>query len=171
MESILNRVYQALMVLACLSMLAAFGSILLGVAARELRWNILGLDAYAGYSIAAALFLALPSTLRQGDHIRVSLLINKLGSKAQNLMEYLCLAMATGVTGYVAWYACRLAWVSYITHDVSPSADATPLWIPQISMALGCIGFCIAFLHAWVARVQGGAFFVVNASDDMTRTE
>ena len=171
MQSMLNRFYQVLMALACLSMLAAFGSILFGVAAREFKWNIQGLDAYAGYSIAAALFLALPSTLRQGDHIRVTLLMQRLSSKTQNILEHVCLAMATGITAYVAWYACRLVWVSYITHDVSPGADASPLWIPQLTMALGCIGFFISFLHAWVARFQGSAFFIVHASGEMARTE
>ncbi len=171
MQLWLNRFYQALMALACLSMLAAFGSILLGVAARELRWDIQGLDAYAGYSIAAALFLALPSTLRQGDHIRVTLVMAKLSSKAQNALEHACLGMASCITAYVAWYACRLVWVSYATHDVSPGADASPLWIPQLSMALGCIGFCISFVHAWVARLQGSAFFIGHASGEMARTE
>jgi TRAP-type C4-dicarboxylate transport system permease small subunit len=171
MNTLLNRFYQALMALACLSMLAAFVSIMLGVAAREFHWDIQGLDAYAGYSIAAALFLALPSTLRQGDHIRVTLLMQKLSSKVQNALEHFCLALACAISAYVAWYACRLVWVSIITHDVSPGADASPLWIPQLSMALGCIGFFIAFLHAWVARIQGHEFFVVNASGEMARTE
>jgi TRAP-type C4-dicarboxylate transport system permease small subunit len=49
----------------------------------------------------------------------------------------------------------RAVWLSYITHDVSPAADATPLWIPQLSMALGCIGFALVFLDAIVARWQG----------------
>jgi TRAP-type C4-dicarboxylate transport system permease small subunit len=171
MNTLLNRFYQALMALACLSMLAAFVSIMLGVAAREFHWDIQGLDAYAGYSIAAALFLALPSTLRQGDHIRVTLLMQRLSSKVQNALEHFCLALACAISAYVAWYACRLVWVSIITHDVSPGADASPLWIPQLSMALGCIGFFIAFLHAWVARIQGHEFFVVNASGEMARTE
>jgi TRAP-type C4-dicarboxylate transport system permease small subunit len=171
MNAALNRFYQALMALACLSMLAAFGSIMLGVAARELRWDIQGLDAYAGYSIAAALFLALPSTLRQGDHIRVTLLMQRLSSKVQNALEHFCLALASVITAYVTWYACRLVWVSYITHDVSPGADASPLWIPQLSMALGCIGFFISFLHAWIARVQGSSFFVAHATGEMARTE
>jgi TRAP-type C4-dicarboxylate transport system permease small subunit len=171
MQNLLNRFYQTLMALACVSMLAAFGSIMLGVAAREMRWDIQGLDAYAGYSIAAALFLALPSTLRQGDHIRVTLLMQKLSSKVQNVLEHFCLLLASSITGYVAWYACRLVWVSYITHDVSPGADASPLWIPQLTMALGCMGFFISFIHAWVARLQGSPFFVVNDSGEMARTE
>ncbi|HVL44901.1 MAG TPA: TRAP transporter small permease, partial [Acidovorax sp.] len=53
-------------------------------------------------------------------------------------------------------------WISYITHDISPAADASPLWIPQISMAMGCIGFALAFAHALVLRFQGTAFMAVS---------
>jgi TRAP-type C4-dicarboxylate transport system permease small subunit len=165
----LSRFYQALMALACLSMLAAFVSIMLGVAARELGWNIQGLDAYAGYSIAATLFLALPATLQNGDHIRVNLLLNRLPAKAANVMEHVCLLGASGIALYLAWFALRLVWVSYTTHDVSPSADATPLWIPQLTMLVGCIGLAVAFLHAWVARLRGAHFFA--NSGEMARTE
>ena len=42
-------------------MLAAFGSVALGVVARQAQWDIPGLDAYAGYAIVCALFLALTS--------------------------------------------------------------------------------------------------------------
>jgi hypothetical protein len=49
--------------------------VLLGVIAREVHWDIGGLDAYAGYAIAATLFLALPATLQHGDHIRVTLVL------------------------------------------------------------------------------------------------
>jgi hypothetical protein len=48
--------------------------------------------------------------------------------------------------------------VSYATHDISPGADVTPLWIPQLSMALGCAGLAVAFLHGLVARWRGQEF-------------
>jgi TRAP-type C4-dicarboxylate transport system permease small subunit len=155
----LNRFYSFLMLLSCLSMLAAFGTIMLGVAAREFHWDIPGLDAYAGYAIAATLFLALPATLKHGDHIRVTLVMQLLSPRAQSLLEYWCLAAASAVSVYLAWFACRLVWVSHVTHDVSPSADASPLWIPQLAMALGCIGLAVAFLHALWAHATGRSFF------------
>ncbi len=159
MKSLLSKFYSGLMFLACISMVAAFGAIMLGVIAREARLDIQGLDGYAGYSIAAALFLALPDTLRHGDHIRVTLLLQKLGQAGRNVLEYWSLASALALSGYLAWFACRLVWVSYTTHDVSPAADASPLWIPQLSMALGCIGLVVAFADAFIARMQGVAFF------------
>lgn len=171
MPSVLDKFYRFLMFLSCVSMVLAFASIMLGVAAREFRWDIQGLDAYAGYAIAATLFLALPSTLKHGDHIRVTLLIQRLPARAQNVLEYWCLLAASALSVYLAWFACRLVWVSYTTHDVSPSADASPLWIPQLAMALGCIGFAVAFLHALWARLNGRHFFHVPVDGEMARTE
>jgi TRAP-type C4-dicarboxylate transport system permease small subunit len=167
----MDKFYRFLMFLSCISMLLAFASIMLGVVAREFRWDIPGLDAYAGYAIAATLFLALPSTLKHGDHIRVTLVMQRLSARAQNVLEYWCLLAASALSVYLAWFACRLVWVSYITHDVSPSADVTPLWIPQLAMALGCIGFAVAFLHALYARMTRRQFFHAPLEGELAKTE
>jgi TRAP-type C4-dicarboxylate transport system permease small subunit len=171
MASVLDKFYRFLMFLSCVAMVAAFLSIMLGVAARELNWNIQGLDAYAGYAIAAALFLALPGTLRHGDHIRVTLVMQRLSPRAQNILEYWCLAAASALSVYIAFFSCRLVWVSFATHDISPGADASPLWIPQLAMALGCIGFAASFLHALWARWTGAVFFDVLAEGELAKTE
>jgi TRAP-type C4-dicarboxylate transport system permease small subunit len=171
MASVLDKFYRFLMWLSCLAMVAAFIVIMLGVAARELRWDIQGLDAYAGYAIAAALFLALPGTLKHGDHIRVTLLMQRLSPRAQNWLEYWCLGAASVLSVYVAFFSCRLVWVSFTTHDVSPAADASPLWIPQLAMALGCIGLAVAFLHALWARWAGQTFFDVPLEGELAKTE
>lgn len=155
--------YKLLMALSGLSMVAAFGAVLLGVVAREVHWDVPGLDAYAGYAIAAALFLALPGTLKHGDHIRVTLLLDRVPARLRGALEWWGLVVATGLATFVAWYAVRLVWVSYASHDVSPAADASPLWIPQISMALGCIGFALSFAHALVERWRGGNFIAASS--------
>lgn len=159
MNKLVKNFYKFLLLLACLSMVAAFGVIMLGVAAREFLWDIPGLDAYAGYAIAATLFLALPETLRHGDHIRVSMVLQKLPARAKRVLEYWCLGAATVLSTYFAWFAARMAWMSYTFHDVSPAADVTPLWLPQTLMVLGSIGFAVAFADALVSRIQGRTFF------------
>jgi TRAP-type C4-dicarboxylate transport system permease small subunit len=170
-DKLIRNFYRLLLVLACLSMLAAFGAILLGIIARQMGWNISGLDGYAGYSIAATLFLALPETFRHGDHIRVTLVLQKLPARVARWFEYWSLAAGTALSAYLAWFACRLVWVSWTTHDISSSADATPLWIPQLAMALGCIGFLVSFIDACLARLNAREFFAVDASGEMARVE
>ncbi len=159
MSAWMLRFYRLLVVLSGVSMVAAFVAVGLGVAAREAGLDLPGLDAYAGYSIAAALFLALPETLRRGEHIRVTLLMQRLPERARRGLELAGLSVGFGLALYLAWFACRLVWVSYVTHDVSQGADATPLWIPQLTMALGCIGFAVAFADALLAHLQGRVFF------------
>lgn len=163
MGKLVQNFYKLLMALSCVAMLSAFGTVMLGVLAREANWDIPGLDAYAGYAIAAALFLALPGTLQHGDHIRVTLLLERVPSRVRGILEWWSLGVGLALTAYVAWYAARLVWMSYSTHDISPAADASPLWIPQIAMALGCIGFALSFAQALVERWRGGSFIAVSS--------
>ena len=78
MRHLLDRFYAALMALAALALLGTFVCVMLGIIDRQVGWGLRGLDAYAGYGIAAALFLALPATLQKGEHIRVTLLLQRL---------------------------------------------------------------------------------------------
>ena len=54
-----------------------------------------------------------------------------------------------------AVYSCKLAWQSHEFHDISTSSDATPLWIPQIAMAVGTVILAIAFLDELVLEMMG----------------
>ena len=163
MDQLTHYFYRLLITLACVSMVAAFVIVMLGILARQVTFiNIQGLDAYAGYAIAATLFFALPTALMHGDHIRVTLVLDRLGQRARAGFEWGALIAALGLAVYLAWFAMRAVWLSYITHDVSPAADATPLWIPQLSMAIGCVAFALAFLDAIVARWRGREWFIAG---------
>jgi TRAP-type C4-dicarboxylate transport system permease small subunit len=145
-----------LAVLAALAMVAAFVTVALGVIARLAAWDLPGLDAYAGYAIAAALFLALPQTLRRQEHIRVTLLLGRLKGRARIWAEVFCLAVASFLTSYFAWFSINLAWGSYRYDDISQNVDATPLWIPQIAMALGVTALALAFIEELIFVLRTG---------------
>jgi TRAP-type C4-dicarboxylate transport system permease small subunit len=164
MDKLTLNSYRWLLALSCVAMLAAFATVSLGIVARIVNWDLPGLDAYAGYAIAAALFLAMPSTLLRGEHIRVTLVLERLSARTRAALEWWCLLSAAAIALYVAWFAVRLVWVSYATHDVSTSSDASPLWIPQLAMALGCIGLAIAFVHAAIARWRGRELIAAGES-------
>ncbi len=165
----LNRLafgfYKILLVLSGLAMVGTFVSIMLNILARFFGWNLPGLDGYAGYAIAAALFLALPATLQTNEHIRATLLLDHVSPGVKGKLELLSLLLGLGISGYLAWFAVRLVWVSYTLHDVAPTGDATPLWIPQLSMALGCVGFALAFAQALWSRLSGTAFFAEASAE------
>lgn len=155
--------YRLLMAGSAVSMVTAFAAVVAGMADRWFGLGLRGLDAYAGYAIAAALFLALPGTLQRGEHIRVTLLLQRLPARARDFMEAWCLAVGVALSWALAFYACRLVWVSWQTRDVSPASDATPLWLPQTAMALGCIGLAVAMADAAWRRWRGLSFEVPAA--------
>ena len=80
-------------------------------------------------------------------------------------MEVFALGLGVAISLYLAWFALRLVWVSYTLHDVAPTGDATPMWIPQLSMALGCVGFALAFAQALWSAISGRPFFAEPGAD------
>lgn len=160
-----NGFYKVLLVLSGLAMIGTFVSIMLNILARLFGWNLPGLDGYAGYAIAAALFLALPDTLQRNEHIRATLLLDHVSPAIKGALETVALLLGVGISAYLAWFAVRLVWVSYTLHDVAPTGDATPLWIPQLSMALGCVGFALAFIQALWSRWTGRPFFAEASAE------
>lgn len=162
MRRALDALYDGAAWLAALCMIGLLGMVLLSIVSRQLHFHVPGTDAYAGYLMAGAGFLALAHTLKKGEHIRVTLVINALKGGARRALEVWSLAAATLLAVLSAFYACRLSWQSHQFHDISTGNDATPLWIPQLCMAIGCAAFALAFLDAIVARWRGREWFIAG---------
>lgn len=156
MRAFLDRLYNAAGVLAALFLVGTLAMVLAGITGRLFNINVPGTDGYAGYCMAAAGFLALAHTLKRGEHIRVTLILEHLDPKAQRALELWALGAATVLAALFAYYSVRLSWQSWDFNDISTGNDATPLWIPQLAMALGTVVLCIAFVDEFVLEWRGG---------------
>jgi TRAP-type C4-dicarboxylate transport system permease small subunit len=154
MRSVLDIVFKVLGALAAFFILATLTIEVVGIALRMVGFSMAGSDAYAGYFLAAGSFLALGYALREGDHIRVTLILQRLRGRARWWMEVLCLVIASALSVYFAYFAARLVWGSYAFNDISQNVDATPLWIPQLSMAIGLAGLALAFIEQLVITLR-----------------
>ena len=151
----LDALYDAAGYLAALFMAGTLAMVLTGVAGRLLSFHVAGTDAYAGYCMAGAGFLALAHTFKRGEQIRVTLILERLGAKARRGMEIWSLAVATLLAGLFAVYSVRLSFQSWQFNDISTANDATPLWIPQIAMAVGTVILLVAFVDELVLELLG----------------
>lgn len=154
MRKSLDFLYTGAAWLAALFMIGVLVMVLLSMLGRALQFYVPGTDAYAGYAMAGAGFLALAHTLKSGEHIRVTLIIGKLTGGARRGLELWSLSVAVVLAGLLAVYAWRLAWQSHQFHDISTSADATPLWIPQILMGVGTTVLLVALVDEWVLELR-----------------
>ena len=171
MRRFLNFLYDAAAWLAALAMIGVLVMVLTSIIGRLLHIHLPGTDAYAGYSMAAAGFLALAHTLKKGEHIRVTLLIGRLQGSARRAMEMWSLSVAVLLAALFAYYACRLVWQSHEFNDMSTSNDATPLWIPQLSMAVGAVILLIAFVDEWVLELLGQRSHEGQGDDEALHNE
>ncbi len=155
MRRALNHLYDGAAALGALCLVLLLVMVMLGIAGRALHFHLPGTDAYAGYLMAAAGFLALAHTLKRGEHIRVTLLLSHLQGGTRRALELWALAAASSLAGLLTYYSVRLVWQSHAFNDISTGNDATPLWLPQLSMAVGTSVLLIAFLDELVLEWRG----------------
>jgi len=151
---LLDRLYDAAAWLAAFFMVGVLAMVLASVVGRLAGFNLRGSDAYAGYCMAAASFLALAHTLKRGEHIRVMLLLERFGGRLRRGLDIWSHVAGTFFCAALAFYSARLAWQSHVYNDVSQGNDATPLWIPQLAMALGSIVLLVAMVDDLVLLLR-----------------
>ncbi|MEO7244579.1 MAG: TRAP transporter small permease subunit, partial [Rubrivivax sp.] len=94
MRRALDQLYDGAAWLAAVCMIGLLVMVLLSIVSRLLHFHVSGTDAYAGYLMAGAGFLALAHTLKHGEHIRVTLLLTRLEGPARRALELWSLAAA-----------------------------------------------------------------------------
>jgi TRAP-type C4-dicarboxylate transport system permease small subunit len=155
MRRLLDFLYDASAWLAALAMVGVLLMVLLSIVSRQFGFHVPGTDAYAGYAMAAAGFLALAHTLKRNEHIRVTLLLGRLRGRARHALEMWALTAGVLLAALFAFYSVRLAWVSRTLNEMSTGNDATPLWIPQLAMAVGTVVLLVALVDDWVLELRG----------------
>jgi TRAP-type C4-dicarboxylate transport system permease small subunit len=150
--NILYRTAEALGAV-CLAMVGVM--ILSQIVGRQFDAQIPSADEMAGYFMAASGFLLLGPGLRNGVHIRVGIIVERLHGKSRRLSEILCLGVGLFLNGFLTWYWIGLTWDSYDLGEMSQGLLAIPLWLPQSVMGLGLVVLTIALIDDLV-RVFAG---------------
>ena len=169
MRKALSLLYRACGALAGLFMVAIAAFILFEIGGGLFGYVARSADEFAGYCMASSSFLALAYTFGAGEHIRVSLFLQRLPPRSRRAAEFWCLAAGSYLSGYLAWFSVKMVYVSWQLNDVSQGLVATPLWIPQLGMAVGSTVFFIAVLERLADLLLGGA--VLSDADGDSRTD
>ena len=133
---VMDRIYDLSGYLAAFCVFMIFAITMVQMIGRYVNFNPAGLTNYAGYLTGAATFMGLAHTLNRGGHVRVGLFLTLMG-RFRAYAEFVGLTASAIIGSWFSWYCWAAVYDSYRFGDLSEGLDATPLWIPQISMAVG----------------------------------
>ena len=155
MRRLLDRIYDAAAALAALSVLAIFVLMIYASIGRELGWRVGTINDLVSWLTAAAAFLAMAKAFRNGDFVRVTLLLEVLKPPVRRAFEIVSLAVAAVAIGYLAWWAAAFTYESWKFNDMANGLLVVPLWIPQTTFVVGAFLFFVAVLDELVNVLRG----------------
>lgn len=109
---------------------------------------------WSSYLMAATFTFGAAMTLRAGGHIRVNLLLSRLGPKPRQALEFGCSLVAAIFTLYFSWGMIVFAWSSWSRGQTALSSD-TPVWIPQAVIAFGIVLLALQFVARCIQAALG----------------
>ena len=142
--------------------MALAGGILFMLTALYITLDVLGrnfagvssavTDEMGGYALAFGGMWAVAYTLRTNGHVRIDVLLPHLPRRARALLTYAAMAVMMSFAAVVAVYTWTLALDSYWIDARAVSFLRTPLYVPQMLMA---IGLSVLALEAFVILAVG----------------
>lgn len=167
MRRMLNKLYDLSGLLAAFFLLLIGVLVVAQVVARFFGAMIPSADDFARLSMAASSFLALAFTMRQGAHIRVNLLIDRLPPGPARAVEIFCLLCGVLLLGFFSYYCVDTVRDGILFPDYTIGLIPIPKWIPQVGMTIGVVLLFISFVDDLVCTLSGGTpSYNVKARDE-----
>ena len=148
-DRVVGRIAQACGVLAAVAIVVILVLVCVEMLLRQFKMSLLVTDEIAGYLNAAAIFLGLAWTLREGGFIRVEILYDRVSGALKQALNWLIVLTAVAFTGATLWFCTAQVIYVFNSDPRAVSVIETPEWIPQSTMVLG-LAVLLLQLLAWV---------------------
>lgn len=142
--------------LAALCVLAILVLMVYASLGRTLDWRVAWVNDVVAWLCAAAAFLGMAFSFRNGDFVRVTLVLESVSPAVRRWLEVVSLAVAAVAIAYLGYWATRFTYESWEFNDIAGNMVAIPIWIPQMSFVVGAWILVIAVLDECVCVLRGG---------------
>ncbi|PIE65401.1 MAG: DctQ-like TRAP transporter subunit [Desulfobacterales bacterium] len=111
---------------------------------------------YSGYTLAAMIYLGLGFSFRQGAHIRITFLRERLSGWPFHFLEIICASIGSVLCILSTLFLAGMVHTSYIRGTTAYTVAETPLWIPQAVILVGLIIMTLQILAYLFYLVMSG---------------
>jgi TRAP-type C4-dicarboxylate transport system permease small subunit len=153
-DRFVGRLSHACAVLAAVAIVVILVIVCAETVLRQFRASLLVTDEIAGYLNAAAVFLGLGWTLREGGFIRVEILYDRARGALRQAIRWLIVLTTTAFTAVMLWVVVRHVVYAFQRDTRAVSVIDTPEWIPQSAMVVGLAVLLLQLLAYMFNRVR-----------------
>ncbi|MGB3071297.1 MAG: TRAP transporter small permease [Ottowia sp.] len=108
------------------------------------------------YLLIGAGYFAVSATYREGDHINIDLLQQKMPAKMRAVVDGVCSALVAIVFGLIAWLALEHAIEAFQNNEYKPGYITWPVWLSLAPIPLGAAVLCARLVHHIVTLARLG---------------
>jgi TRAP-type C4-dicarboxylate transport system permease small subunit len=123
---------------------------------RQVGFSTGAINDVVAWLCAASAFLTMAHAFKHGDFVRVTLWLERLSPKTRRRFEIASLSIAFVATGYLAFWACRFTFQSWEFNELAQGLLPLPIWIPQMSFAVGSLLLLLAVADELLIVLRGG---------------
>ena len=94
---------------------------------------------YSGYTLATMIYLGMGFSFRQGAHIRITFLRERLEGWPLHLLEIICTMIGSVLCLLSTVFLWEMVHTSFLRGTTAYTVAETPLWIPQAIILVGLV--------------------------------
>ena len=159
MEKIINFIEKISKIGAYIS--ATFMLLIVAIISTEIflrsifNKSLLISDEYSAYFMVASIFFGLAYTLREGKHIKITIITSRIKNKTVSLiLDIVVYLIAFGISTFACYFAFLMVNETRTLDMRADSIAETPLWIPEISVFLGFLLLSLQLLAMILRRIK-----------------
>jgi TRAP-type transport system small permease protein len=111
-------------------------------------------DEVGGYMLVVVAFVSLSACHVNGSFHQVEFVQAQLSPRGRSLSRLIFGVLSLAACVLLAWQFIRLEMSSWRFGEVAPSYLATPLWLPQLPMAIGMIALAFSLVRTIIAEAR-----------------
>ncbi len=158
METVIRRLEQAGMALACLFVMLLMLVVSCDAAARylfkaPLQWST---DLVTHYLLVGAVYFALAGTYQRGYHISIDILHARLPERLRAWADALCSLLAAAVFLLVAYANWQSVEEALRNREFFPGVIAWPVWLSFLPIPIGTALLALRLMHHAAVLLRDG---------------